>query len=49
MRELRRLAQRCAGPLILLPHLPDPHQDNPAGALDAAQVALQAILGALGR
>ena len=49
MRELRRLAQRCAGPLILLPHLPGPHQAKPATTLDAAQVALQAILGALGR
>ena len=49
MRDLKALAQRCGGPLILIPHLPDLHHGKPAEALDAAQIGLQAILGALTR
>jgi hypothetical protein len=46
LRALRALAQRRRAPLVLLPHLSDP-LDRPARALAEAQVALQAILGAL--
>ena len=49
MRDLKALAQRCGGPLIFIPHLPDLHHGKPAEALDAAQIGLQAILGALTR
>jgi hypothetical protein len=48
LRALRALAERRRAPLVLLPHLSDP-LDRPARALDEAQVALQAILGALRR
>ena len=50
-RDLKALAQRCGGPLILIPHLPDLHVSTKAAAnaVDAAQVGLQAILGALTR
>jgi hypothetical protein len=46
LRELRALAERRRATLVLLPHLSDP-LDRPARAVDEAQVALQAILGAL--
>jgi MinD-like ATPase involved in chromosome partitioning or flagellar assembly len=49
MRELKALAARCGGPLILIPHVPDLLDAKLAVALDAAQVGLQAILGALER
>lgn len=48
LRVLRALAERRRAPLVLLPHLSDP-LDTPVRALDEAQVALQAILGALQR
>jgi hypothetical protein len=48
LRALRALADRRRAPLVLIPHLSDP-LERPARALDEAQVALQAILGALGR
>lgn len=48
LRKLRTLAERRHAPLVLLPHLSDP-LDRPARALDEAQVALQALIGALAR
>jgi hypothetical protein len=48
LRELRALAERRRAPLVLVPHLRDP-ADRPARALEEAQVALQAIVGALRR
>jgi Flp pilus assembly CpaE family ATPase len=47
--DLKRLAQRRLATLILVPHLPGPHGRDADAALDAAQVALQAIDGVLER
>jgi Flp pilus assembly CpaE family ATPase len=49
LRELKALAQRRHAPLMLLPELPDLASADTNQALDAAQVTLQAILGALER
>jgi Flp pilus assembly CpaE family ATPase len=49
IRALRDLARQRRAPLILLPSLPEPAIGNTAAALEAAQVPLQAILGALAR
>jgi hypothetical protein len=48
LRALRALAERRRAPLVLVPHLSDP-VDRPVRALEDAQVALQAIVGALRR
>ncbi|HTX11596.1 MAG TPA: hypothetical protein VME22_23435 [Solirubrobacteraceae bacterium] len=49
LRELRDLARRRRALLILLPSVPELATGNADGALETAQVPLQAILGALGR
>jgi Flp pilus assembly CpaE family ATPase len=49
VRELRDLARERRAPLILLPSLPEPATANTTAALEALQVPLQAILGALAR
>jgi len=49
VRELRDLARQRRAPLILMPSLPDPATANTPAALEALQVPLQAILGALTR
>ncbi|HYB24577.1 MAG TPA: hypothetical protein VED41_12315 [Solirubrobacteraceae bacterium] len=49
VRELRDLARERRAPLILLPSLPEPATVNTPAALEALQVPLQAILGALAR
>ena len=49
LRELRDLARRRRVLLILLPSVPELATGNADGALETAQVPLQAILGALGR
>jgi Flp pilus assembly CpaE family ATPase len=49
LRELKRLAERHHTPLVLLPSVPDLATSDPSRALEAAQVPLQAILGALAR
>jgi hypothetical protein len=49
MRELRRLAGEQRLPLVLVPDLPGLEDGNLPRAVDAAQVSLQAILGALRR
>ena len=49
LRELKRLAERRHTPLVLLPSIPDLTSGDPNQALEAAQVPLQAILGALAR
>jgi hypothetical protein len=49
LRDLKRLAERRNATLILFPDLPGLHGGASDAALDAAQVALQAIDGALGR
>ena len=47
--ELRRIANERHAPLVLVPHLPGLEAGKPDGAVEAAQVAVQAILGALER
>ena len=47
--DLKRLAERRDAPLILVPHVPALHSGEADAALDAAQVALQAIDGVLER
>ena len=49
VRDLRRLADERRASLVLLPHLPHLESGHPDGALDGAQLPLQAILGALAR
>ena len=49
LRELRRIASERPAPLVLVPHLPGLEAGESAGAVEAAQVAVQAILGALER
>jgi len=49
VRELRDLARERRAPLILLPSLPEPATVNTPATLEALQVPLQAILGALAR
>ena len=47
--ELRRIANERHAPLVLVPHLPGLDAGKCDGAIEAAQVAVQAILGALER
>jgi MinD-like ATPase involved in chromosome partitioning or flagellar assembly len=47
--ELKRLARERDAPLVLVPHLPEVRSAKTDGALDAAQVSLQAIHGVLMR
>jgi MinD-like ATPase involved in chromosome partitioning or flagellar assembly len=49
LRELRHLAAQRHAPLVLVPHLPGLDAGRHDAALDAAQVPLAAILGALSR
>jgi MinD-like ATPase involved in chromosome partitioning or flagellar assembly len=49
LRELRRIAAERRAPLVLVPHLTGLDADRLAAAADAAQVPVQAILGALRR
>ena len=49
VRELRRLAGEQRLPLVLVPDLPGLEDGNLPRAVDAAQVSVQAILGALRR
>ncbi len=49
LRELRRIAAERPAPLVLVPHLPGLEPGRLDGARRAAQVPVQAILGALGR
>jgi len=49
LRELRRIAGERRAPLVLIPHLPGLEATKPDRAVDAAQVPVQAILGALRR
>jgi hypothetical protein len=49
VRELRRLAGQQGLPLVLVPDLPGLEDGNLPRAVDAAQVSVQAILGALRR
>jgi Flp pilus assembly CpaE family ATPase len=49
LRELRRIANERPAPLMLVPHLPGLEAGRLDGAVEAAQVAVQAILGALER
>ena len=49
LRELRRIANERHAPLVLVPHLPGLVAGKLDGAVEAAQVAVQAILGALER
>jgi MinD-like ATPase involved in chromosome partitioning or flagellar assembly len=49
VRELRRIAAERNAPLVLVPHLPELEDRNPDRALEAAQVPIEAILGALRR
>ena len=49
LRELRRIAVERRAPLVLIPHLSGLDADRLAAAADAAQVPVQAILGALRR
>ena len=49
LRELRRIAAERRAPLVLVPHLPALEGGRIDRALEGAQVALQAILGALRR
>jgi MinD-like ATPase involved in chromosome partitioning or flagellar assembly len=49
LSDLKRLAERRNAALILVPHLPGLHGGEADAALDAAQVALQAIDGLLER
>jgi MinD-like ATPase involved in chromosome partitioning or flagellar assembly len=47
--ELQRVANESRTPLVLVPHLPGLEAGKLAGAVDAVQVPVQAILGALRR
>jgi hypothetical protein len=47
-RTLNGLTQQCRAPLVLLPHVEEPRR-RPERAIEAAAVALQAILGVLDR
>ena len=49
LRELRRIANERHAPLVLVPHLPELESGRLDGAVRAAQVSVQAILGALER
>jgi len=49
LRELRRIAVERRAPLVLVPHLTGLDADRLAAAAEAAQVPVQAILGALRR
>jgi hypothetical protein len=49
LRELRRIAAERHAPLVLVPHLPGLESRRLDGAVKTAQVAIQAILGALTR
>ena len=49
LRELRRIASERPAPLVLVPHLPELESRKPDRRVETAQVALQAILGALMR
>jgi MinD-like ATPase involved in chromosome partitioning or flagellar assembly len=49
LRDLKSVAERRNATLILVPHLPGLHDGATDAALDAAQVALQAIDGVLER
>jgi MinD-like ATPase involved in chromosome partitioning or flagellar assembly len=49
LRELRRIAVERRAPLVLVPHLSGLDADRLAAAAGAAQVPVQAILGALRR
>ena len=49
LRELRRIAADRRAPLVLVPHLTGLDAGRLAAAADAAQVPVQAILGALRR
>jgi MinD-like ATPase involved in chromosome partitioning or flagellar assembly len=49
LRELRRIAADRRAPLVLVPHLSGLDADKLAAAAEAAQVPVQAILGALRR
>jgi hypothetical protein len=49
LRELRRIAYERQAPLVLVPHLPGLDTGRLEGAMEAAQVPVQAILGALRR
>jgi hypothetical protein len=49
LRELRRVAAERRAPLVLVPHLPGLDAGRIEGAVEAAQVPVQAILGALRR
>jgi MinD-like ATPase involved in chromosome partitioning or flagellar assembly len=49
LRELRRIAADRRAPLVLIPHLSGLDADRLAAAAEAAQVPVQAILGALRR
>ena len=49
LRELRRIAGERRAPLVLVPHLPGLDAGKLDRAVDAAQVPVQAILGALRR
>jgi MinD-like ATPase involved in chromosome partitioning or flagellar assembly len=49
LRELRRIAADRRAPLVLVPHLPGLEGGRLAAAAEAAEVPVQAILGALRR
>ena len=49
VRELRRIARERPAPLVLVPHLPGLESGRLDVAVDAAQVPVQAILGAVTR
>jgi MinD-like ATPase involved in chromosome partitioning or flagellar assembly len=49
LRDLRHLARELPAPLVLVPHLPELESRRHSRAVDAAQVPVQAILGALQR
>jgi hypothetical protein len=49
MRQLTRLAQRFGGPLLLMPEVGDLADRDPASAVEACQVTLQAVATLLRR
>jgi Flp pilus assembly CpaE family ATPase len=49
LRDLRHLASELSAPLVLVPHIPELESRRHVGAIETAQVPLQAILGALQR
>ena len=49
LRELRRIAAERRAPLVLVPHLPGLDAGRLDARVEAAQVPVQAILGALRR